>query len=223
MDIRKARELHQITHQDRQPQQQEASSSESDPISLALEEVVSTQEEFVREERVTRELYVQSAQTSYLAEGTPKQPKEDRTITFDQEKWAFYYEQACEARRLYSIHVKDIRTVSIVQGIALLGGVVYLDGQHFYHEAIAGIVLGFFLTLTLWSMHKVYFDHSMEMQNYISIVLENKNGPWTNHIKSRNKRLNGKIRYGLFQHGVFLLLLLSLTTIAVITVLELRK
>lgn len=158
-----------------------------------------------------------------ITEGDAVERKEDHSTLPYKEKWASYYEQACEARRLYSTHVKDIRTVSIAQGIAVLGGVVYLEGQHLYLEAIAGIVLGFLLTLTLWSMHKVYFDHSMEMQNYISHALENKNGPWTNHIASRNKRLSGKFRYNLFQHGVFLLLALSLMTVAITTVFELLK
>lgn len=139
----------------------------------------------------------------------------------DKEKWICYYEEACEARRLYSNHVKEVRTVSIAQGIAVLGGVVYLEGQAHYFESMAAIVLGFFLTITLWAMHKLYFDHSMVMQDYISEVLEKKNGPWTNHIASRNKRLRGKIKYRLFKHGVFILLAVSLITMAIVIILKL--
>ncbi|MCB9746818.1 MAG: hypothetical protein H6755_00240 [Candidatus Omnitrophica bacterium] len=131
----------------------------------------------------------------------------------DNDKWNSYYEQACEAFRHYSLHVREIRTVSIAQGLTVLAGSAFLTNQSQYSQALAAIGFGFLLTITLWSMHKMYFDHSMEMQKYISEILEDKDGPWTNHRESRRKRLEGRFKHGLFKHGVFILLMISFLTL----------
>jgi hypothetical protein len=151
------------------------------------------------------------------------EPIETPKSNLDKEKWNSYYEQACEGFRHYSTHVREIRTVSIAQGITVLAGAGYLENQGLYAEAFSATGLGFLLTLTLWSMHKMYFDHSMVMQQYISEVLEKGGGPWTNHRESRRKRLEGKVKHDLFKHGVFILLAISLVGITVMIVIKCFK
>lgn len=134
--------------------------------------------------------------------------------------WLAHYEQACEACRHYSIHVREIRTITIAQGITVLAGAGYLLKEKLYLESLLATILGFLLTLTLWSMHKMYFDHSLGMQEYISKNLENKKGPWSNHRESRQKRLEGKLKHDLFKHGVFLLLTVSLILMNILIIIR---
>lgn len=143
--------------------------------------------------------------------------------TLTSEEWKSQYDEACAAFRHYSIHVREIRRLSIVQGVTLLAGSGFLLDSDKFLYALVAEVFGILATLTMWSFHKMYFTHSMNMQQYIADILEGGKGPWSNHREKRRKFLEGKFKHDLFKHGVFILLIVSFSLLLVFTIFQLLK
>lgn len=98
------------------------------------------------------------------------------------------YTEACEVVRHYSRFVIDVRTLTIVQGLAVIGAVGYLskDGMHAF--AIGGAVFGLFLTYILFSFHRAYLAYFEAALKYILVDLERNGGPWSAYEKARQQK-----------------------------------
>lgn len=83
-------------------------------------------------------------------------------------KFEIQYSECCETYRHYSSNIKEIRTVSIAQGIIALTGSGYLLQTKSYTGAIFVVFFGILLTLTLWRIHKNYYRNAINYLNYIA-------------------------------------------------------
>ncbi len=127
----------------------------------------------------------------------------------DKERFELFYNESCEAYRHYSISIREIRIIAIVQGIVVLTGSGYLLQNKFYTGALAVAVFGIFLTLSLWRLHKTYYRNAMSYLEYITEQLEMNSGPWSNHKRFHKRRISRKFVHSILKDSIFILFLAS--------------
>lgn len=116
------------------------------------------------------------------------------------------YKEACDSYRHYSILIKDVRLLTIVQGITVLSGIGFLIQSNLYSASIITAIFGLFLTMTLHRLHKTYFTNAMNLLNYIYSELEGGIGPWSNQHDFHLNRTEKQMSKILIRHGIFVLI-----------------
>lgn len=125
------------------------------------------------------------------------------------------YIEACEVVRHYSRCVVDVRTMTVVQGLTVIGAVGYLskDGMHGF--AIAGAIFGLFLTYILFSSHRAYLAYFEAALKYILVDLERNGGPWTSYEKTRLQKRRERFYKTTHLYGSIIVVTVTLVGIAV--------
>lgn len=124
------------------------------------------------------------------------------------------YSEASNVLRHYSNLVMQVRIITIVQGLIVLGGAGYFVVDSKYLFSIAISIFGFLFTGILYSLTRNYWKHFSsvlgEAKKYEALLSEQENfGPWTIYESQRRKR-HGKQAWKISAiHGPFLLLLIS--------------
>ena len=116
------------------------------------------------------------------------------------------YVEGCNALRHYSNCVINIRTVTIVQGLAVLGAAGYLIKEGLFFHSLLAVIFGLLLSGVLFGLHRNYYDHFNVILKHIAEDIE-KDGPWRTYKDNRDKNLK---KYKWTHYGPFILLALSL-------------
>lgn len=127
----------------------------------------------------------------------------------------FIYKESCEIARHYSVAIRNIRTLAVVQGLAALSAVIYVYSRYielgifspFTLSAIS--VFGTGVTLLMWYLHYNYLDNFRVAEKQV-IYIENsyfsRFKPWTEQSKARKTRWRG-IRGKMINYAIYVLLL----------------
>lgn len=93
------------------------------------------------------------------------------------------YEEGCKSIRHYSLALRNIRTITIAQGFAVLTAVFYLTKENQYLFSVVVTMFGIALTGILYRLHANYHSYLRTAINYI-LDIEKKHldkycGPWS--------------------------------------------
>ncbi len=78
------------------------------------------------------------------------------------------YSQACGALKHYSLMLRYIRTLAVVQGMTLIGGGALLLREQQFGMAMLVAVFGITLTGIIWQQNQHYLRHTRCMSNYLA-------------------------------------------------------
>ncbi len=132
----------------------------------------------------------------------------------DEKKFELFYTEASQSYRHYSISIREIRIISIAQGIIVLTGSGYLLQNKLYNGALAVAVFGILLTFSLWRLHKTYYRNLINYLEYLSEHLEMDSGPWSNHRQFHKERVRKQFAHAILKDSIFILLLVSNMTLS---------
>jgi len=125
------------------------------------------------------------------------------------------YTEGCNATRHYSLICAQVRNLTIVQGLVVLGAAGYLTNEGLLIYSIGMIIFGLLLTGTLWSMHDNYYKHFGKILGS-TVALETMilkedqvSGVWETYNAARESRTNRMGRKNVLHYGTFVLLLIS--------------
>lgn len=116
------------------------------------------------------------------------------------------YKEGSASLRHYSTTILNIRTVTIVQGLVLIGSIMYLIQNEYYGYLIFTSVFGMLFTATLFIFNNVYLSDFESILNYLVRELENETGPWGAYNRNRENRLRNRFTHPIAHHGIFTLL-----------------
>ena len=124
------------------------------------------------------------------------------------------YTDAGNSLRHYSGCVLKVRSMTIVQGLIVLGAeaVLYSKGEFFYLLIVT--IFGLIFTFILYLVHTVYIQDFESILNWV-VETEGESGPWMNYNMVRNNRLGKTHTNTFFHYGVFVLLGFSCFSILV--------
>jgi len=131
------------------------------------------------------------------------------------------YTEACEVVRHYSRCVIDVRTMAVVQGLAVVGAVGYLSKDGMYIFAIAGAVFGLFLTYILFSFHRAYLAYFEAALKYILVDLEKNGGPWSAYEKMRQQKRKERLYKATHLYGSIIVVTVALVGLIVYNLIHL--
>lgn len=93
------------------------------------------------------------------------------------------YEEGCAAIRHYSLALRNIRTIAIAQGFAVLTAVFYLAKEGDFFLSAGASIFGIALTGILYQLHQNYYSHARSVLTYVIDLekryLEQTGGPWS--------------------------------------------
>lgn len=135
------------------------------------------------------------------------------------------YDEACTLLRHYSVAKRNIRTLAIAQGFAILAaaGLALKDDK--FTIAIGIAVFGIVLTIIIHMLHFSYRQYSTHTYRYV-LTLENKifgenEGVWTYIEKNKaNNNTSHNRRKFFINYALFIWLLFTLLTIVCYSVLK---
>ena len=128
------------------------------------------------------------------------------------------YTEGCHALRHYSLGVLRVRTITIVQGLALLAAAGYFVREHERFYAMAIALFGLAFTAVLNRLQSNYWRHFEAVLSYIT-TLEALHpggvspGPWSAYGGQREDRFSRRSWRVLTIHGPYLLLLAALVAV----------
>lgn len=125
------------------------------------------------------------------------------------------YEEGCATLRHYSEALRNIRTLTIAQGLAVLYSVANLAKENKLVLSLLTAIFGIVLTVILHQLHRLYLHHVKAVAAYIIDLeesLKESGGPWAAIEAKRAEFLTKKVRFAL-EHAIFVLLILSLMSI----------
>jgi len=127
------------------------------------------------------------------------------------------YDQSCSASHLYSETLRSIRTFSIVQGITVITGAIYLISEEQYLASLGTTVFSIILTSILATLNYHYLRHIRCINKYIreieseySILANNKTikeGPFLALDLMRDSSKNQDLIRFMLNKAIFLLLI----------------
>lgn len=121
------------------------------------------------------------------------------------------YSEGCSALRHYSVCVLNTRTITIVQGFAILTGAIYTIKEGLFRTSLCISVFGLLFTAVLNRLQKNYWLHCNAI---LKVVVElETNGPWTAYSVQRAKRHEQKIWKIPVVDGPFYLLVIALVAL----------
>lgn len=138
------------------------------------------------------------------------------------------YEEACKAALHYSNSILSVRTLTIAQGLVVLGSSSNLSKEGEFIFSIAVSIFGIFLTMILFYFQKGYWTHFNCFVDYIVKYNEapKKNskqpkkktlspamiesGPWTTFLLTREEDFHSGLKKHLRINGTFILIGVSL-------------
>jgi len=128
------------------------------------------------------------------------------------------YEEGCSAIRHYSLALRNIRTIAVAQGFAVLTAASYLAKEEKYVISAGAALFGILLTGIIYQFHMNYYSHVRAVVQYV-VKLEQDNlktdgGAWTS---MENMRRDVWVRRPLVRFALnkalYILLVLSLLTV----------
>ena len=137
--------------------------------------------------------------------------KRDPTIAIEKYQ---IYGRACDAAIHFSTCVLNTRTATIVQGVAIITGAIYLSERGFYVLSLIVVSFGVLFTLVLSSLQKNYLNFWFQTVSYAA-KLEDGKGPWSACLQDRDNRLGGHKLRILVENGSELLITITLLAVFV--------
>lgn len=134
------------------------------------------------------------------------------------------YAEGCNALRLYSAGVLQMRILTVAQGIVLLTiiGLLLKNGK--MTLALSAATFGILFTCLLWALQRNYWLHFSAILNRVTEIESHRastgmyDGPWTEYSKQRRLRHSLLRWYLSAVQGPFLLLIGAFAVVIVYTV-----
>jgi len=95
------------------------------------------------------------------------------------------YKEACEATRFYAQCIVNVRALTIVQGLVIVGSAGYLSKDNLYVYATAVAAFGLLLTYMLYAFHRSYVSYFSAILKY-TVEMEKGVGPWSEYKRERD-------------------------------------
>ncbi len=132
------------------------------------------------------------------------------------------YEEGCSAIRHYSLALRNIRTIAIAQGFAVLTAVSYLAKEEKYELSAGAALFGIVLTIIIYQLHMNYYSHVRSVVKYVTKLekehLNSEGGPWLAMDNMRQKVWARPIVRFALNKALYFLLVISLLIIFVCSI-----
>lgn len=98
------------------------------------------------------------------------------------------YTECCGALRHYSLCVLNTRTITIAQGLFLLGGAGYLTKENNFLLSSSVSFFGLFFTYVLKKLQENYWLHCNSFLETVKKLEGEAGGPWSTYEEQKTKR-----------------------------------
>lgn len=148
---------------------------------------------------------------------------DNTSIGFDET----LYKEACEGIFHFSLAVRNLRTISLVQGTTILVAVSLLVSKSLYVQSFFASVFGIIVTMLMYNLHEHYKNHLLTFLEYTKTIesgLDKKFlGPWRyGMIQRDNKKQSSKWRQFLLDKCMYYVFVISYFVLMVVTIISLK-
>lgn len=132
------------------------------------------------------------------------------------------YEKSCSAEQHHSDGLRAMRTLSIVQGISIILGSLYLFKEQQYLASIGASIFSILLTIIMASLNYHHLRHTRWLSEYIrKLELEyslTNSGPFAHMHQMRATNKFQKLLRFLLNSGMYVLIILTSLIILVVNI-----
>ncbi|GJM16899.1 MAG: hypothetical protein DHS20C13_22260 [Thermodesulfobacteriota bacterium] len=145
-------------------------------------------------------------------------------IPSDQKfNFSLFYSEGCSTLRHYSQAVKNIRTITIAQGLAVIYAITFLTKEEEFILSILAGLFGLVLTCIFYFLHQHYLNLSIASLEYIRKLEEVEfahEGIGSAIKNARSKFWSKWIVRFIFTKALYLLLSISMATVIIFDLLK---